>query len=82
MATPHPSVVPVAIRLQASLNPHMTYSLPIIYVEISMPFVPQASATPFAPDGPLAQNLCYGLRANRPRGHIWDGIVMTGPVRT
>ena len=71
-----------AIRLQASLNPHMTYSLPIIYVEISMPFVPQASATPFAPDGLLAQNLCYGLPANRPRGHIWDGIVMTGPVRT
>ena len=82
MATPHPSVVTDAIRLQASLNPRMTYSLPIIFVEISMPFVPQASATPFAPDGLLAQNLCYGLRANRPRGHIWDGIVMTGPVRT
>ena len=82
MATHHASVRIAAIRLQASLNPHMTYSLPIIYVEISMPFVPQASATPFAPDGLLAQNLCYGLRANRPRGHIWDGIVMTGPVRT
>ena len=82
MATHHASVRIAAIRLQASLNPHMTYSLPIIYVEISMPLVPQASATPFAPDGPLAQNLCYGLRATRPRGHIWDGIVMTGPVRT
>ena len=82
MATHHASVRIAAIRLQASLNPHMTYSLPIIYVEISMPFVPQASATPFAPDGPLARNLCYGLRATRPRGHIWDGIVMTGPVRT
>ena len=71
-----------ALRRRASSNPHLTYSLPIIYVEISMPLFPGARATPFVPDGPLAQNLCYGLRANRPRGHIWDGIVMTGPVRT
>ena len=50
MATHHASVRIAAIRLQASLNLRMTYLLAIIYVEISMPLVPLASATPFAPD--------------------------------
>ena len=39
-----------AFRRRASSNPHLTYSLPIIYVEISMPLFPGARATPFVPD--------------------------------